>query len=80
MARVYAAGVSVSRELVKQGDCRVYPRYAKDEVLFKLQDGAKADRNGFWALQEKERMPPWEWSSDSKLLEESLRKHKSLIF
>lgn len=61
IGRVFVNGVNVNRALVEDGQCWVYPRYAKDKVLFTLQDKANNLQRGLWRLPENERVPPWEW-------------------
>lgn len=61
IARVYANSVSMNRYLVESGNCWVYPKYAKDQKLFALQEAAKSAGKGLWQLPESERVPPWEW-------------------
>lgn len=61
VGKVYIEGMNINRHLVESGNCWVYPRYAKDQKLFDLQDEAQAAKRGLWALPEGERVPPWEW-------------------
>lgn len=61
IARVYLNSVSINRYMVESGNCWVYTKYAKDQELFGLQDGAKTAERGLWQLPESERVPPWEW-------------------
>ena len=61
IGRVFADKQNINRALVEQGHCWVYPKYAKDEMLFKLQDNAQTAKRGLWRLPENERVPPWEW-------------------
>jgi len=61
IARVYVNSVSMNRYLVESGNCWIYPKYAKDQKLFALQDAAKSTGKGLWQLPESERVPPWEW-------------------
>mgnify|MGYP003386122731 CR=1 FL=1 len=61
IARVFVDGVNVNRALVESGNCWVYPRYAKDQKLFTLQDEAKTAQRGLWKLSKSERVAPWEW-------------------
>lgn len=61
IARVYVNSVSMNRYLVESGNCWIYPKYAKDQKLFALQDAAKSAGKGLWQLPESERVPPWEW-------------------
>ena len=61
IGRVFVNGLNVNRSLVEGGNCWVYPRYAKDKVLFTLQDQAQKAQRGLWALPQAERVPPWKW-------------------
>ena len=61
VARIFVDDVNINRMLVQRGDCWVYPRYAKDQVLFDLQVEAQEAKRGLWKLPEKERVAPWEW-------------------
>ena len=66
VGRVYIKDMNINRHLVESGNCWVYPRYAKDSQLFKLQDEAKAAQRGLWRLPEIERVPPWEWRKNKR--------------
>ena len=66
VGRVYIKGMNVNRHLVESGNCWVYPRYAKDKELFRLQGDAKAAQRGLWRLPEIERVPPWEWLKNNR--------------
>ncbi len=61
VGRVYVGGTDVNAELVKQGAAWVYRQYAKDQLLYRLEEQAKAAKQGLWGLPEAQRMPPWEW-------------------
>lgn len=54
-------GVNINRYMVESGSCWVYPLYAKDQDLFKLQSEAQAAERRLWRLPENGRVPPWEW-------------------
>ncbi len=61
VGRVYVGGMDVNAELVRQGAAWVYRQYAKDTALFALEDEARREQRGLWALPEAQRLPPWEW-------------------
>ena len=61
VGRIYADGVDVNAEMVRQGAAWVYRQYSRDRSLLKLEDEARTARRGLWALSEAERTPPWEW-------------------
>lgn len=53
-------GKNVNRELIKQGWCWWYRKYAAgDTVLEGLEKAAREARQGLWA--DPHPMPPWEW-------------------
>jgi len=53
-------GTNVNHELVKEGWCWWYRKYAPDNVeLERLEQEAKDDKKGLWA--DPEPVPPWEW-------------------
>ncbi len=61
VGKVYVGGIYVNAEMVRNGHAWVYPKYAKDENLYQLEKLAREQRLGLWALQEDQRVPPWEW-------------------
>ena len=53
-------GMNLNQELVKQGWCWWYRKYApKDTVLERLESEAREARKGLWA--DPQPVPPWEW-------------------
>lgn len=61
VGEVYADGVCVGCELVRDGHAWVYRRYSDDPVLLDLERQAREARRGVWALPESQAVPPWEW-------------------
>lgn len=61
VGRVYVDGIDVNAEMVSRGAAWVYRKYAKDKNLYILEEQAKMNRIGLWALHESEQTPPWEW-------------------
>jgi len=61
VGEVYADGVCVGCELVREGHAWVYRRFSDDPVLLELEAEARAARRGLWGLPESQRLPPWEW-------------------
>ncbi len=64
VAIVYAGDVDVNAELVKQGHAwafRKYMRKTEDADLCALEQAARSDKRGLWALPANERIAPWEW-------------------
>jgi endonuclease YncB( thermonuclease family) len=53
-------GTNVNHEMVKQGWCWWYRKYApRDTVLEGLEKDAREAKRGLWA--DPQPMPPWEW-------------------
>lgn len=61
VGELYADGVCVGCELVREGHAWVYREFSDDPVLLELEADARAARRGLWGLPEAERVPPWEW-------------------
>ena len=58
-------GMSLNQELVKQGWCWWYRKYAPgDTVLEGLESEAREARKGLWV--DPEPVPPWEWRKRSR--------------
>ena len=58
-------GTHVNHELVKDGWCWWYRKYAPGNAeLEKLETEARESRKGLWA--EPHPVPPWEWRKRSK--------------
>ena len=55
-----ADGRMLNRELVREGACWWYQKYAPgDTVLEGLEKYAREERKGLWA--DPQPVPPWEW-------------------
>ncbi len=53
-------GINVNQELVKDGWCWWYKKYAPESVILEeLERGARASGLGLWA--DPHPVPPWEW-------------------
>ena len=62
VARVRCDGVNANAAQVRQGMAWVYEKYARDRVLYQLQDEARTARRGLWA--DDSAKPPWQWRKD----------------
>jgi endonuclease YncB( thermonuclease family) len=61
VGEVYADGVCVGCELVREGLAWAYRGGGEDQVLEALEREARAAGRGLWSLPESRRIPPWEW-------------------
>jgi endonuclease YncB( thermonuclease family) len=61
VGRVFIGTQDVNAEMVRRGAAWVYRRYSDDPELLQLEQLARAQKQGLWALPEAERIPPWEW-------------------
>lgn len=66
VARVYKGDMDINAEMVKQGGAWVYRQYSHDPAFLKYEKQAKAERRGLWALQDDQRIPPWEWRKNAR--------------
>lgn len=58
-------GTNLNYELVRQGWCWWYWKYAPDEILLALLEaGAREAKKGLWV--DPEPVPPWEWRKRGK--------------
>jgi micrococcal nuclease len=59
-------GTNVNHELVKEGWCWWYRKYAPgDTMLEQLEAEARESKKGLWA--DPQPMPPWEWRKSGVL-------------
>lgn len=57
---ILPGGMNLNQELVKQGGCWWYRKYAPgDTVLEQLETDAREGRKGLWV--DPQPVPPWEW-------------------
>jgi len=61
VGEVYADGVCVGCELVREGHAWVYRFFSDDPVLLELEAEARQAGRGLWGLPEAQRVPPWRW-------------------
>lgn len=62
-----ADGTNVNHELVKDGWCWWYRKYApKDIELKTLEEQARQSKKGLWG--ERAPVPPWEWRRDARAM------------
>jgi micrococcal nuclease len=69
VGRVICDGTDANAAQVRRGLAWVYDRYAKDKTLYRLQDEARAEKQGLWA--DPQPTAPWDWR---KKMRESRRK------
>lgn len=61
LGRIYQGQTDVNLEMVKAGGAWAYTEYLKDGALRTAEEAARSSTLGLWALQEDQRVPPWEW-------------------
>lgn len=66
VGKVFLDGLYVNADMVKNGHAWVYKKYARDQDLYRLEALARKHKLGLWALQEDQRIPPWEWRRQKK--------------
>jgi len=63
VGRIYINDVDVNAEMVRGGHAWVYRQYATDQGLYAMENDAKQNKRGLWALPEAQQVPPWQWRS-----------------
>lgn len=53
--------LDVAKALVRDGHVWVYRRTVHDRSLIDLEEAARANRRGLWALPAEDRVPPWQY-------------------
>ncbi len=66
VARVYAGSLDVNAEMIRLGAAWVYRRYSDDPGLLRLEELARSQHRGLWALPEAQAVPPWEWRAAAR--------------
>ena len=61
VGEVFADGIDVNREMVREGHAWAYTKYSHTTEIIELEGGARAANKGLWALPESQREPPWLW-------------------
>ena len=72
VGKIFLDNLNINREMVRGGHAWVYRRYTKDDILLKLEEYAKQNMLGLWALPEELRIAPWEWRRGKKGKESNL--------
>ena len=61
IGKVYLGDRYINAEMVADGYAWVYRKYNKDPHMLELERQAQENGMGLWALQEDQRLAPWEW-------------------
>jgi len=56
---IHVGGLNVNAQMVREGMAWVYRQYARDKMLYELEDQAKVRRLGLWA--DPDPVAPWEY-------------------
>tara|TARA_Y100000590_G_scaffold131347_1_gene150068 strand:- start:361 stop:1002 length:642 start_codon:yes stop_codon:yes gene_type:complete len=76
VGKILLNGLDINREMVKAGHAWVYVQYVKDKTLFDLEENARENQLGLWALPESQRIAPWEWRRGKR----NMKKESNLSF
>ena len=66
VGRVFLNGRNINAEMVEDGAAWVYRKYSDDPQLLRLENQAREQGRGLWALQPDQRIPPWEWRKQQR--------------
>jgi micrococcal nuclease len=71
IGKVYLGDRYINAEMVADGYAWVYRKYNKDPHMLELERQAQEKGKGLWALQEDQRVAPWEWRKQGRKNNES---------
>lgn len=66
LGTLYLDEENINKLMVQNGDAWAYTKYVTDHEYFLLQDQAKKNNVGLWAMNPDQVIPPWEWRQKSK--------------
>lgn len=66
VAHLWIGDTYVNAEMMRRGMAWFDSQYAQDESLYLVEEEAREERKGLWALPPDERVPPWEWRHDKR--------------
>jgi micrococcal nuclease len=66
VGHVEVSGKNINREMVARGAAWAYRQYVRDPTMIDLETRAKLNRQGLWAMDETQRMPPWEYRAQRR--------------
>jgi endonuclease YncB( thermonuclease family) len=61
VGEIFADGIDVNREMVREGHAWAYTKYSHTTEIVDHESSARAAKKGLWALPESQREPPWLW-------------------
>jgi endonuclease YncB( thermonuclease family) len=66
VAFAWVGETCVNEEMVNRGAAWFYSQYSSSDFLFHVEENARNDRRGLWALPLKDRIEPWVWRHDKR--------------
>ena len=61
LCEIHLNGININEALLTNGHAWVYRYFSRNLELIRLEDKAKQNRVGLWALQGDQIIPPWIW-------------------
>ena len=68
VAWLFVGETNINAAMVEQGAAWVYRYYTKDPTLMQQEAEARQEKRGLWALSQAQRIPPWVWRKETRLL------------
>lgn len=66
LGKIYLNDKYINAEMIKDGGAWVYRAYSKNKDLIQLEEKARENKKGLWALQDDQVIAPWEWRKNKK--------------
>lgn len=67
VGNVFIGSIDANRLMVQPGAAWAYRKYLTDSSLLEAEVEAAEAKRGLWALQESQRLPPWEWRKAKRI-------------
>ncbi len=67
VAKVSVEGRDVGRTMVASGAAWAFRRYLIDQSLLDVEEGARRQRIGLWAMPDNETIAPWDWRQGARV-------------
>jgi endonuclease YncB( thermonuclease family) len=61
VVHVWNGTTYLNAEIVRRGGAWFYTEFARGPALYDVEQEARKEKRGLWALPLKDRIEPWEW-------------------
>lgn len=66
LGRIFPLEADISMQMIQRGGAWAYRAYGPEKAFISAENKAKRNKEGLWALPEKDRIAPWDWRHNKK--------------